>query len=133
MPTEYWTQVLAFETPESTMTQYKLLEDKLREAFKDRCLLTEINLDNIPIIKENNIDSKSELKEKLLNKQEVATKRFSARQSSPRILGDIGLYHKKRMSDSLWQPSKLVSIRKPKMQIRKSSLTSSKKAMISIQ
>ena len=133
MPTDYWTQVLAFETSKSTMTQYRLLDDKLREFFKERSLLTEINLEDIPIIKENIIEPKSKFNEKLPNKQEINSKRFSIRQYSPKIGNDFGLNHKRRLSGSFCQPNNFVSIRIPKMQIRKTSLMGTKKVTLSIQ
>ena len=128
MPKNYWAQVLAFETSEYAEKQYKILDEKLRDLLKDRCLLSELNLDP-----SSNYDERVSQTKRVANKSEVIKKRLSVRQIFPKPEPTRIQNYKNRLSDSFLEPIKLVSIKSTRVPSARLSIMSKKRGSLSIQ
>ena len=132
MPNEYWAQVLAFETPEHAEIQYKLLEDKLKDLLKDRCLLSELDLNPFSTYDEKVRVPKEDSAKRVANKSEIMKKRLSVRQYSPKPQSATIQTHKIRLSDNFLQPINTTTVRSRQPSARR-SISSKKRVSMSIQ
>lgn len=128
MSKNYWKQVLAFETSEYAEMQYKLLDEKLRDLLKDRCILSEMNLDP-----SSSYDEKGSHTKRVGNKSDVLKKRLSVKQISPKPEPARIKNYRIRLSDSFLEPIKLVNIRTTRLPSARASILNKKRGSLSIQ